>query len=88
MNDEQETNHAFARSRSNAGLGILELPKMDGVEVSPGIFLIGEPTPEPGSNKLRCLAQIGCALCLVELSLNFKMPNVKLSRCALLRSRP
>jgi len=22
MNDEQETNHAFARSRSNAGLGV------------------------------------------------------------------
>jgi hypothetical protein len=51
--------------------GNMTLPKMDGKEVSPGIFLIGEPTPMPGSNKLRALADIHGALCVIELSLKF-----------------
>lgn len=51
--------------------GTLTLPKMDRVEVSPGIFLIGEPAPVPGTNKLRCLANVGGCLVLVELKVNF-----------------
>ncbi len=49
----------------------LTLPKMHDTEISPGIFLIGEPTPIPGSNKLRCLANISSALVVLELSLKF-----------------
>lgn len=52
-------------------IGEMTLPKMDGVEVSPGIWLVGEPTPLPGTDKLRCLAQIGNALGVVELSVKF-----------------
>ncbi len=49
----------------------LELPKMAGTEVSPGIVLIGEPTPVIGSSKLRCLANVRGTLAVVELSLRF-----------------
>jgi hypothetical protein len=52
-------------------IGPVELPKMDGMEVSPGIWLIGEPTPIPNTNLLRCLARVGNALCLIELSMKF-----------------
>lgn len=52
-------------------IGEMQLPKMDGVEISPGIFLIGEPIPIEGSSKLRCLANVGGALCLVELAIKF-----------------
>lgn len=58
-------------------LGDMQLPKMDGAEVSPGVWLIGEPTPIPGSNKLRCLAQVGSALAVVELSLKFKSSETR-----------
>lgn len=49
----------------------LPLPKMHGLEVSPGVYLIGEPSPVTGTNKLRCLADVGGMLCLVELSMKF-----------------
>ena len=49
----------------------LTLSKLDGKEVSPGIYLIGEPTPIPGTDKLRCLANADGALVLVELKLRF-----------------
>jgi len=49
----------------------LNLPKMDGHEISPGIFLIDEPTPIPGTNKLRCLANYHGSLVIVELKLTF-----------------
>ena len=51
--------------------GALTLPKMDGKEVSPGIFLIGEPTPVSGTDKLRSLANVNGCLCLIELALKF-----------------
>ena len=51
--------------------GEIKMPKMDGVEIVPGIFLIGEPAPIPGSPKLRCLANVGGALAIVELVLKF-----------------
>lgn len=51
--------------------GNLNLPKMNGLEVSPGIFLIGEPSPVEGSTSLRCLADVNGALALVELKLRF-----------------
>ena len=54
--------------------GIVTLPKMDGFEISQGIFLIGEPTPRPdlGKTALACLANINGMLGLVELSIKFK----------------
>lgn len=53
----------------------LQLPKMDGHEVSPGVYLVGEPTPIPGTNELRCLASLYGCLCLVELVLKFGEPK-------------
>lgn len=53
-------------------IGDITLPKMSGAEVSPGIWLIGEPTPVPGSNKLRCLADVNGTLAVVELTLKFQ----------------
>ena len=55
--------------------GTLTLPDLDGYEVSPGIFLIGNPTPVPGTDKLRCLANVHGALGLVELRLRFGVPE-------------
>lgn len=52
--------------------GSLQLPKLDGYEVRPGIFLIGEPVAIPGTDKLRCLANIDGSLALIELSIKFK----------------
>lgn len=56
---------------SPAHLGHLVLPKLAGCEVSPGVWLIGEPTAVPGSDKLRCLANVAGCLCLVELRIRF-----------------
>lgn len=53
----------------------MHLPKMDGLEVSPGIFLIGEPVPIPETQLMRCLANVGGALCLIELKIKFKAPQ-------------
>lgn len=50
----------------------MNLSSMDGLEVKPGIKLIGEPTPQIGTDKLRCLANVNGMLCLVELSIKFK----------------
>lgn len=55
--------------------GTLSLPKMDGTEVRPGVTLIGEPTPVPGTDKLRCLANVLGCLCVVELSIRFQPPE-------------
>jgi hypothetical protein len=52
--------------------GALDLPKMDGMEVRPGVILIGEPSPIVGTDKMRCLANVLGALCVVELSIKFK----------------
>ena len=54
--------------------GKLTLPKMDGVEIKPGVFLIGEPTPRPdlGKTSLVCLADVHGMLCTVELTIKFK----------------
>lgn len=57
--------------------GLMTLPKMDEVEIRPGIRLIGEPTPIPGTNKLSCLANVFGALCLVELSIKFAAAQEK-----------
>lgn len=50
---------------------VATLPKMDGLEVSAGILLIGEPSPVKGTNLMRCLADVNGALCIVELSIKF-----------------
>jgi hypothetical protein len=49
----------------------MTMPKMDGHEVSPGIYVIGEPTPIPGSNKLTALVNYHGALALAELVMRF-----------------
>lgn len=51
--------------------GEIQLPKMDGMEVSPGIILMGEPTPIPNTSLLRCLANVHGALCIIELRIKF-----------------
>lgn len=51
--------------------GTLDLPEMDGLEIRPGIILIGEPTPLPGTDKFRCLANVEGCLALVELGIKF-----------------
>jgi len=52
-------------------LGEVRLPTLDGVEIQPNVFLIGEPTPRPdlGPTSFACLANVAGALCLVELTL-------------------
>jgi hypothetical protein len=52
--------------------GTIHIPKMDGQEIEPGIILIGEPSPQLGTDKFRCLANVHGMLCLVELSIKFK----------------
>ncbi len=52
--------------------GMLQLPKMDGCEIKPGVVLIGEPSSVPGTDKLRCLANVLGTLCLIELKITFK----------------
>lgn len=56
-------------------VGELKLPKMDGHEAALGVWLIGEPTPIPGTDKMRCLADVGGALCVVELGIKFGEPS-------------
>lgn len=58
--------------------GNLDLPKMDGTEIRPGVFLIGEPSPMPGTDKLRCLANVAGMLCVVELGIKFKEQTVEI----------
>jgi hypothetical protein len=52
----------------------LILSKMDGVEITPGIFLIGEPTPRSdlGDMSFACLANINGMLVVVELVAKLK----------------
>ena len=51
--------------------GRMQLPDMDGLEIRPGVTLIGEPSPVEGSDKLRCLANVAGCLAVVELSIKF-----------------
>ena len=55
--------------------GQLTIPKTDGVEVAPGIVLIGKPSPRPdlGDNVLVCLANIKGMLGLVQLRMRFML---------------
>ena len=57
--------------------GTMQLPKLDGYEVRPGITLIGEPVAMPGTDKLRCLANVFESLCVVELSIKFPATETK-----------
>ena len=52
--------------------GYVTMPNLDGMEIKPGVFLIGNGTPRPdlGPNKLACLANVDGMLCTVELSIN------------------
>ena len=54
--------------------GELILPKLDGVEITPGVFLIGEPTPRPdlGKTSLACLADVEGMLYTVELTIKLQ----------------
>lgn len=71
MNDDRKDE----REQLTAAGGTVHLPSMDGLEVSPGIYLIGEPTPISGTDTLRALATVGGALCLIELRIKFGEPG-------------
>ena len=46
------------------------LPKMDGEEIAPDVFLIGEPSVR-ADGKLVCLANVRGMLAVLELALTF-----------------
>lgn len=52
-------------------LPALQLPSFLNVEIKPGIFLLDEPVAITGTNKLRCLANVGGTLAVVELAIQF-----------------
>lgn len=52
--------------------GELILPKLDGIEIRPGVVILGEPVPIPGTDKLRALTNVVGCLCLIELKITFK----------------
>lgn len=52
-------------------IGRIELPKMKGVEIRPGITCLEEPTPVEGTNKLRVLCDVRGYLAIVELKVTF-----------------
>ena len=51
--------------------GTIQLPKLNGIEIRPGITLVGEATAMPDTDKLRCLANVYGCLCVVELRIKF-----------------
>lgn len=55
---------------------LLQLPELKGVEISPGIVLLEEPTPIPGTALFRCLANVHGCLAVVELKLKFKKAEI------------
>ena len=63
-------------------VGELLLPSLDGREVAPDVFLLGEPSPRPdlGPNKMACLANVRGELWLVELSMVFRERQIKKER--------
>ncbi len=56
--------------------GKVIIPKMDGTEIRPNIFIIGEPSPVVGTNKLRCLVNYHGQLATAELTVNFKSKTI------------
>ena len=50
---------------------IAALPKLDGFEISDGVFIVGEPIPIPNSNKMHAIVNLNGVLMRAELSLNF-----------------
>lgn len=47
-----------------------DISKLDGVEIRPGVVLIGTPGYHEESKKWRCLANVDGALCIVELTID------------------
>lgn len=58
-------------------MGSLQLEKMAGKEISPGVILIEEPVPVPGTDKLRALASVHGYLAVVQLKLKFQEESEK-----------
>lgn len=52
-------------------VGDIKLPMMKGLYVRSNIELLEEPCPIEGTDKLRCLANVNGALCVIELRLKF-----------------
>ena len=54
--------------------GRITIPETDGVEIHPGVWLIGEPTPRPdlGKTAMACLANVNGMLAVVQLTIAFK----------------
>ncbi len=57
--------------------GNLSLPPCDGVEIKPGVILIGEPTAIAGTPLLRCLANVGGMLVVVELRMTLGAAQIE-----------
>ena len=55
-------------------IGNITIPDTDGIDIEPGIVLIGNPIPRPdlSPTALVCLANVYGALGLVQLSIKFK----------------
>lgn len=62
---------------SIAELPTVQLPSLDGYEVAPGINIIGEVTPIPGTNRMRALVNYLGALAVAELSIKFAASPTK-----------
>lgn len=56
--------------------GEVKIPKLDGVEIKPGVIILGEPTPVAGTTKLRALANCFGTLCVIELSVKFAVERL------------
>ena len=57
--------------------GNLSLPTCDGVEIKPGVVLIGEPTVIAGTPLLRCLANVGGMLAVVEWRMTLSAAKIE-----------
>lgn len=85
MNDEQETNHAFARSRSNVGLGAWKVKRrhknLGDVFITIDCLAMQLRNPDPTSIFVEHDGEIK------EVSRSMiEAPNIKVRGCALLRS--
>lgn len=58
----------------SAAFGSLQMPKLDGHEIAPRVYLIGEPMPVVGTDRFRCLADFYGAMAVIELSIKFATP--------------
>ena len=51
------------------------LPKWDGREIKPGVFLMGEPIPQPevGKGEYRSLARVDGVVCMIRFEIKVEI---------------